>query len=325
MKVYQVVLKLAVSTFCLLGLLICEVRVEAQQDFPPEIALRPGLIFHPTQNIAYVMRPGGIAAIDLSSGGTQWTSNAAAKPLALAGNLLVAQVEPRLANRLELAVLDVQQRGTPTVRSTFDLPTDVKVSIGESIDGKFLVHAQPSGSEAVVTWAFEPKQRRDIEQESDRVQLRARTPYPRRGGFRMDLATGRQTTTPDAAAVQLPPSPRWILAATQKIRDAAPTQYESADGRHILASELVADDRVFEKYRWSVFERASGQRVGEFRTHVSFTPFVVRGDSLFYETTPYIRAGKSEPAKLRGVNLRTGREAWGVEVRENVYRGPLPP
>jgi hypothetical protein len=323
MKLDYVMQKLAVVALCLLGLSSVEIRVAAQQDSPPEIALRPGLIFHPTLNVAYVMKPGGIAAVDLSRGGTQWTSNAAAKPLALVGNLLVSQVEPKtLANRLEIVVLDVQ-RGAPTVRGIVDLPTDVKVSIGESFEGKFLVYARPLGSEVVVTWAFEPRPRREIARELD-IDQTVSAVLPKRGAFRLDLTTGRQTTL-SPTAIQLPPSPRWILAATQKVRDAAPTQYESVDGRNILASELIGDDRVWEKYRWTVYERGSGQRVGEFRTHVSFATFLVRGDLLFYETTPFIRGGKSEPAKLRAVNLKTGNEIWSEEVRENVYRGPLPP
>ena len=72
-------------------------------------------------------------------------------------------------------------------------------------------------------------------------------------------------------------------------------------------------------------ESASGRKVGETRSHIAFAPFVVRGSVLVFETTPYIRGRDVQPAKLRGVDLGTGRETWGVEVREVVYRGPVPP
>ena len=63
-------------------------------------------------NVAYAMTPEGVAAIDLASGAKRWTSNAAAKPLAIAGNRLISQVEPRTrTNRLELVLLDTRERG----------------------------------------------------------------------------------------------------------------------------------------------------------------------------------------------------------------------
>ena len=122
------------------------------------------------------------------------------------------------------------------------------------------------------------------------------------------------------------PRPQLIVKLSDKIAGASPTQYESADGRHVLASERVGNDRVWEKYRWTVYERSTGRLVGEFRTHVAFAPFVVREALLFYETTPYkLGTATEEPAKLRAVNLRTGQAVWSVEVREIVYRGPFPP
>jgi hypothetical protein len=51
----------------------------------------------------------------------------------------------------------------------------------------------------------------------------------------------------------------------------------------------------------------------------------VNDSVIVFETTPYVANGKEEPAKLRGVDLRTGRETWSVEVREVEYRGPMPP
>jgi hypothetical protein len=145
-----------------------------------------------------------------------------------------------------------------------------------------------------------------------------------KGALQVNLTTGAVSPAADANLVADVSKRRWVVG-NENAAGVAPTQYESADGRHIVSSERIADDKTWAKYRWTVFERATNRRIGEFQTHVAFSPFVVRDTTLIYETTPYIRSGKAEPAKLRGVNLATGQETWGVEVRELVYRGPFPP
>jgi hypothetical protein len=92
-----------------------------------------------------------------------------------------------------------------------------------------------------------------------------------------------------------------------------------------MASERIADNDTWNKYRWTVYEKDSNRRLGEFRTHLAFAPFAVKGSILIYETTPFVKAGTEEPAKLRGIDLTTGKEVWSVEVRENTFRGPFPP
>ena len=140
----------------------------------------------------------------------------------------------------------------------------------------------------------------------------------------MNLTTGALSPTDISAA---PPIPErvWVLLGDARIAEAGPTQYESSDRRHIMSSERIGDDKTWAKYRWTVFERATRRRVGAFETHLAFSPFAVRDSTLVYETTPYIRGGRAEPAKLRGVNLTSGQEVWSVEVRELAYRGPYPP
>lgn len=293
--------------------------------------LRPGIVIDAVAGVAYLMKPGGgISAIDLASGATRWTTNAGDKPLALTGNLLVAQVDSRTAtNRLELVTLRTDAAGRQAVRARATLPEGVRVSTGETLDGMFHLTAQPSGSDVILGWRFVPLSKRGMEESEDsltrREQLVAR-PMVRRGALRLRLGTGVLTAL-DTTQVPPPREPRWILPADSKLSgaDAASQQYESADARHVLASERVADDRVWDKYRWTIYERG-GRRLGELRAHISFTPFVVRDSLVVYETTPYMRAGQApEPAKLRAFSLATGREVWSVEVREVVHRGPYPP
>jgi hypothetical protein len=283
----------------------------------------------PIAGVAYVMVPaGGISAVDLSTGATRWTSTAGELPLALVGNQLVAQVEPRRpTNRLEVVSLSTAERGKLVSRAVTNLASNVRVSIGETLRGNFLLTAQPAGSDVTLEWTFVPAPVRGMEDERDTASAGApnAAPVVRRGSFRVRVSNGAVTTA-NARQIATQRTTKWIVASEAKVRNAAGTQYASADGRHIVASERVADDRVWDKHRWTLFERATGRRLGEFRTHVSFSPFVVRDSLVVFETTPYERRGQPpEPAKLRAISLATGREAWSVPVRELVFRGPMPP
>jgi hypothetical protein len=301
----------------------------AQQD--TAATLRSGLVINPALGLAYVMTPeGGIAGIELANGNTRWTSQAAAKPLGVVGNRLIAQVEPTAAaNRLEVVALNAQSGGQPVARGISELPPGVRVSIGETLMGTFSAEARTVGGIVVIDWTFVPGSRRGMQDPADtaiaaRPGQREAARGPIRGALRLNVSSGALTRL-DTAQVSPPPRPRWVLPQGQKISSAAPTQYESVDGRHILASEAAADDRTFEKYRWTIYERGTGRRMGELRTHISFSPFIVRDSLVIFETTPYARGESEEPAKLRGFSLATGREVWSVEVREVVYRGPFPP
>ena len=306
--------------------------VQGQQPPPPPTTLRPGIVIDPAANIIYAMTPEGVAAIDLASGAKRWTTNSAAKPLAITSNRLISQVEPKIrTNQLELAVLDTTEKGVIAARGVTELPSFVRVAIGQTLEGRFESEARTLANSAVVTWRYARQPLRGLVREPERgttnvvPQAQSTGGQPSaEGAVQMDLTTG--AVSPAAADLAAHPSVRrWSLEANEKISGAGATQYESADGRHILASEQIADDKTWAKYRWTIFERSTNKRVGQFQTHLAFTPFVVRDSMLIYETTPYIRGKSAEPAKLRGVSLATGQETWSVEVRELEFRGPFPP
>lgn len=294
------------------------------------VALREGLIIHPTRAEGYVMVPGGVAAVDLISGAVLWQSDAAANPLALSGNTLVSQAEPdTFPNRLELVALDVEQRGAVRARNSIALPPGVLVSIGEWPLGIFTATGRAAGGAVIVTWQYVPQKLRgrDHDVEGNRAAAASAARLPIQGAVRMDVVTGAMTRMENAPMTP-PASSSWALPRRSRLSSASSKarQFESADQRHVLASERVADDREFRKYRWTIFDAATGTRLGETRSHVAFAPFVVRDNVLVFDTTPYaVAGGGTEPAKLRGVDLATGAERWSLPVREVVYRGPMDP
>lgn len=300
------------------------------------IALREGIIIDPEVNAAYVMTvDGGVAAVDLKSGGTTWTSKVAAKPLGIVRNILLSQVELKSADaarRLEVVGLDIRAGGERKTRAVATLPPSVHVSVGESLDGTFSAMAEPFDGGAVVAWNFDPAPRREMRarpKQSFEPQEASAAPTSEdpSGVLRLDLGAERMDDMPGVPGRFVMPDKKWFLHAQRDAQsDSSGRWYESADQRHALKSERIGNNAAWEKYRWTVTERETGKTIGTIASHLSFTPFVVRDSVIVFETTPYWRRGSDpEPAKLRGVSLENGKEAWAFPVREVVSRAPMPP
>ena len=84
-----------------------------------------------------------------------------------------------------------------------------------------------------------------------------------------------------------------------------------------------------DQHRWNVFDRASGAKLGSFRSVVSAAPFVVVGRTLYYTSPPHqMRRGDKmlrRGTMLRAVDLGAGTEAWTKAVRDPAFHGPFPP
>lgn len=304
--------------------------------------LRPGVIVDPARGLVYLMSPqGGIDAVDLALGTPVWSTEEAAKPLALGGDLLVGQVEPSGSkNELEIAALDTRQQGRRVVADAIGLPDTVRVSIDDGLDTSFAARARASATEALIAWEFLERPLRGMAPEDPRPSLRGGPPRPIEseppgvdapatgGTLRMNLATGALSAVePDETVV--PVYKVLDLPAADRLAGVPGPQILSADGRHVLGSERIADDKLWDKYRWTIFLRTTGERVAEFTDYRSQAPFALSGSLLIYETGPYSRRTDSgmadEPLKIRAVDLATGEERWSRPIRDTRYRGPFPP
>jgi len=214
------------------------------------------VIVHKASKRAYLSRRGkGIEAMDLVTGRTLWTSDAADRPLAASGGLLVAQevAAMKAPYALRVAVLDTNDRGKVLVR--FDpvaLPS--------------LVRPRPWNNGAM----FEYDAGARIEGEQVLVWWRMRTrayPSPIKGGtggganrferglVRYDLATGAVLETETWSK----PAPRWKPpAALREVMRALMIVGET--GAHLRTTREISgvvrdrrDDReVFILRRWDV-------------------------------------------------------------------------
>jgi photosystem II stability/assembly factor-like uncharacterized protein len=305
--------------------------------------LRPGALVDRGRQLLYIMAPnGGIEALKLANGEVAWATKDGAKPVAVVGDVLVTQAAPTAgANALKMVILSCEN-GKVVTTGSMGLPEGVRPSIQSTPHRTFSVAAAPvaGGREAVVSWQVIERPKRALPPGTKDVlpgpgggaaapPAAAGVPATH-GVFKVNLADG--TTAPHEgpapqAFAPLPPAPR--------IPDVPGPQLRSADGRHVLARDPAgAPKRDAEGppgLPWRsmvVFDQATKGLVGKFPTQLQPLSFFVDGPRIVFETAPFARGPRGsdeEPAKVRAVDLETGKEVWSRPVREDVDRNAAVP
>ncbi|HEY7213663.1 MAG TPA: hypothetical protein VIC28_03485 [Thermoanaerobaculia bacterium] len=301
------------------------------------IALQEGVVIAPQQGFAYLMRSGGIDAVDLASGAVRWHAKSAAKPLALAGDRLVAQADSRGGNALKLVVLDARS-GTARDSVRIPLPAGVAATVVDGPGTSFRVRADSAGaSKVVVQWqatktAGAGPLQGYLPAENDGAPAKALAPKIVSGQTEIDLGAALKMNASRSAPAE--GSAAETRDALQELRTPAVAaegrQLLSADGRHVLVIEPInAAEFTLERYRWTVYERESGARLGSVSSMVSAAPFLVVGTTLYYREPSHgtVQKGRfvEAPPALRAVNLQTGAEMWKSAISETAFQGPFPP
>lgn len=303
------------SFFLVLGfLLVTGLWVKAGQT---PFVLQPGVLVGPGEETVYVMSPSGqIEAIAVVDGKLTWKTDDASQPLALEGSDLVALAESD--SGLEVVFLSLD--GTGQRRAPLPLPTDAWSFIDKGLGTSLYVASGRVGDETLFWYRSENQDISGMARPQNPVELKGALVWNNQEGFLQSRA----------GLPESPEAPRLtLLPASERIENVNGVQWLSADGGHVMVSERIADDRVWEKYRWTLYERSSKQRLGEVLDHFSTAAFFVTGKTLVYLAHPYERlSGKKMEAKelrLRAMDLSTGFEIWQREVRDTSYRGPMPP
>lgn len=312
----------------------------AQPSSARAFQLRPGVVVDPARSRIYIMKPGGgIDAVGLRRGEQLWSTRAADKPLGVVNQLLVSQADPPGAeNVMKVAVLD-PSNGTQRVTGNMDMPQEVLPTIDETLRGKFVAAVASAPEEALVAWKFEERPEQGMLPGTEDTLAppggaeALRPPQAgensRRGAFTLDLSTGETADTGPAGLGDMRESQPVLLEALERLPGLPETQVLSADGRHVMVGVRTGDDRVWEKYTLSIYERETGRLLGSFRSHLSLVPFVVNGSQVIYEVGSYARRTGSrlveEPLQIRALDLRSGKRVWSRQIRDTAYRGPFPP
>ena len=310
-------------------------------DSPAAVSKGPfelsiGVIVDPAEGRIYVMDlEHGIEAVDLATGKNIWTTKTAAKPIGWAAGRLIAQAErPDAPNRLTIVAIN-PTTGGQIVTSGIGLPGNVSASVTESLKGDFKAVAKSVGEDALVSWQFIkrgpqalPPGTRSALRPPGGIGPGAVSGGTETGTYRMNLTTGAVSPMNPG---ELPPGsqPRAQEHVAPEQLRIADGQSLSPDGRYILISMRTSDDNEVEKYTLTVYDRKSKARLGEFKSHESLVPFLVWRSLVICESGPYIQRTsdtvREQPRKIRGIDLKTGKDIWSVAIRDAKYRGPFPP
>jgi hypothetical protein len=236
------------------------------QPVASDFQLCPGVVVDPVRGAAYLMNPQrGIDAIELSSGRLIWSTSAAAKPLVLSDQRLVAQAETAGdAHSLRIVVLDTKRAGKAVLEASLPLPPDVSPSINDGLGARFTVDARAGDGVVSIWWSFS---QRTV---SGMFRPGGTPERTQSGAARVDLKTGRVESLSaaqaralqrgDSAAGKPPPAPGPGIQQSPARRA----------GDFFIATELKAADpgwRTILK-RWNA---RSGEPLPEVEVKAGFT------------------------------------------------------
>jgi len=295
--------------------------------------LSEGVVVDATNERVFAMTPdGGLRAVDALTGKTLWANRAAAEPIGLVANRVIAQTEtPNSGNNLTVVSLN-PETGEKLTEGKASLPDNVRPSINSTLNGKFRAFAArlPNGN-AAIGWHFTERDRRTIppgtKSELPSLQsVRPRFPTKEKvnsGEFQMDLSTGALSSLEEAASDSQPEGVFQRSATTSN------QPGTSVDGRFSLTSELTGSTADLEKYTLSVIDSQTKKPVGKFKSTESVVPFIVIDSRVIYETGSYRQQESHEIVnhlpEVKAVDLLTGKLAWSIEIRDTSYRGSFPP
>jgi hypothetical protein len=319
--------------------------------------LRPGVVVSLDKNEAYVMQPeGGVAALGLAQGNELWRSAEAAKPLTLSGDLLISQAEPKTGERaLRIVTLDTRESGRSEVQQSVELPKGVDPMIDAASNRSFKAVARVAAGEAAVAWEYVERPKRGMRMGQEVLPDEA-SPVPGRegpggpggrralegekkaggapkvtsGSFRLNLKSGEITGKRLGAG----PADRKALRAAQlappaHVPGVPEPQFLSVDRRHVMAPQAIADDTVWDKYVWTVYDASTGTRLGQIKSHVRYAPFFIADKLLVTTSGPSLRQTEqgaiAEPLQIKAFDLATGDVAWTKPIRDTANRLPPPP
>jgi hypothetical protein len=328
----------AIGILCLalaLPALVSSAPAAAGPDVAADaFVLLPGVVVDPGRGIAYVMQPkGGIDAVEISTGRLAWSAADAGKPLHAAGDVLVAladrpkaEDDPSAPSSLDVVILSARD-GQKQRAVRVPLPRGAWSAIDDGPGRALKVAAtvERERGTVVLSWLVEENPMTGVDPGAAGNGGRAIRATQMTGAVRFGLAAGAPEALPaDPAAVEKLSRP--LVAEEARRPEASAARYLSADGRHVLASELIADDSVWEKYRWTI-DSVDGARIGELRNAFPQAPFFVAGRLVVFESRPSIRRvdGRlvKEPLALRAFDL-AGAEAWVSPLRDTAFYGPFP-
>lgn len=199
--------------------------------------LVPGVLVDRLGNRIFLMSPErGIDALSLSSGNLDWSSDAAAKPLAIYGDVLIAQADSASASaRMEVVLLDANRGGSPLETLALALPAGVFGRVDDGMGASFRATATVRDGVPLISWQSTNRRTKGTAPEPGETLERSQS-----AGYALDIQSLRLVPVAAPAAPQaravLPQAVRAAVAAERF----AEGPYEA--GQVLAATQVVASN-----------------------------------------------------------------------------------
>ncbi len=308
------------SMMCLLGLFGVSYANDA-------VELRAGVILDKTSQSVITMLPGGgVAAFDLQTGETRWSSAHADKPLKVQSGQVLSQKEVHQKGLLTLVYQSVTD-GAIHKSIDLDLPRKVMANVINGAGPYFEISPTHTHPENQLHWIFRGKKISGVAPRKEHFfsnKESARRPkYLIKSGlidldFNNHKATNGHISTAHKA--------KQSRIEQTVLNDVTGRQFLSQDGKHVLVSRRIDSNKAIQ-YQWQI-HKLSGEMLGLLIADNSYAPFVVEGELLLFMTAAKGSLVDNKLIKttpfLTAVDLQTNQVLWENAVRSIKYFGQLP-
>ncbi|WP_223789036.1 hypothetical protein [Marinicella meishanensis] len=288
------------------------------------VTMRSGVLVDDQQQQALIMLPeGGIAALDLKTGTTNWRTAASDKPIVLNGNQLLSQKQHQQKGSLSLVYHDTSN-GQVLNSTAVELPSEVMASVVDGAGHQFKLE-QSTQQATQLHWSYSGGTAQGMS--PDVLELGSqRTPASTNNNRQSGVINLNITDLSIVSAAPAALAP--VAAQTEQavLADKTGRQFVSPKGQFVLISERLPSNQAI-KYRWTIYT-ASGQQLGQLTAPMSYAPFTVVGDLLLYMTpaTGQLSNGAliKNPPLLKAHSLSKQQPVWEHPVRDLKYFGQMP-
>jgi len=305
-------------------MLTASILVISTHSLAQSSVLRDGVIVDTDNATVFLMQPnGGILAVNTTSGDTVWSTAAADKPLLIANGELITQAQNSRSGEISLRFL-APDSGIPLSQLAVNINDNVSATIADGLGQSFSIIA-PDQNPNNLHWRFSSTRAQGAAPNFNELLSNnsvSNNQFSTNGVIRLNMSNRTVTES-----LQDVPAQTLTNTTTNQLRTVNGRQFLSADGQHILVSEVNQLEDLQARYQWTIFTN-SGDRLGSFSTTSSYTGFVVIDNHVVF-STPVLRQRINDqlveiPLSIRAVNLESGQEVWRRTLRDLRYSGPLP-
>lgn len=291
------------------------------------VHLRTGVILDPASQSLIAMLPeGGVAAFDVNTGTTKWSSPETDKPLLVRSGQLLSQQQVNKKGVLSLVYQSLSD-GKIHNKILLELPNDVMANVVNTTGTDFKIAANRASNKQQLEWSFKGKKVTGAAPDSEDLL--------NKNAFRQ-----QQTSAVQQGVIELdfdsrlanPSNENVVKNSIKKsiesrvLPNKTGRQFLSQDGQHVLVSQRIPSNKTIE-YQWHIHS-VDGELLGSLKKDISYAPFVVSGQLMVFIAPETVRVENNtftnQAPLLTAIDLQKKETVWENPIRSTKYFGQVP-